>query len=134
MKINNETLQFIKLFEKIAQVKVKDCFQNNERLLFIIEGNILKAIGKNGSNIKKFENMTKRKIKVVEFSKDIIRFIRSFLFPIQVDEIKNEEGNITIKVGNTRDKGLIIGRDRRNIENLKKIAGKFYSVIDIKIV
>ena len=60
-------MKYIILFENLTKAKVKDAYLGeNESIWFIIEkGGMFKAVGKNGSNIKKIENMLKKKIKVL---------------------------------------------------------------------
>lgn len=134
MKINNETIQLMQLFEMVTKVHLKDCFFGKERVIFIVpENDIIRAIGKNGANIKKIEEKINKRIKLVGFSDNVCKFIKSFLYPIKAEEIKLEEGVVIIKVNGTREKGLIIGRDRQNLNYLKEIVKKYFKVDDIKV-
>ena len=55
---------YINLFETMSRVKVKDAYIREGTIVFIIEENGLrKALGRNGSNIKRLVEMIKKKIK-----------------------------------------------------------------------
>ena len=78
--------------------------------------------------------MLNKKIKIVEFSPDVKQFIRNFVMPLQVNDITEEGGVINIAGPDTKTKGLLIGRDRKNLDNLKKIVSRYFKVEDIKVV
>jgi len=119
----------------LTGARVKDCFDYNEKILFIVNhGDIRKVVANRGSKIKKLEGMIKKKIKVVEYSDDVVEFLRSFISPIKVVSIENVDNIIEIKADDIRNRGILIGRDRRNLVNLKNIVRKYFDVVDIKIV
>ncbi len=134
MKYNNEIIQFITLFENLTRAKVKDCFFIEDKLIFIINnGDIKKAVGRNGSNIKRIEAMIKKKIKVVEFNDNITKFIRNFLYPLKPRNIKTENNVVIIGAESVGDKALLIGRNSKNLNNLKNTVKKYFDVAEIKI-
>jgi transcription termination/antitermination protein NusA len=136
MKFNLETIQYINYFEKITRSSVKDCFFEEEKLIFVVRpGQARKAIGKQGANVKKLSEKINKKIKIIEFNEDPVKFIRSFISPIRPKNIEKEENIIKIEAESTKDKGLLIGRNAKNLENLKKHVQKYFVEIeDIKIL
>lgn len=135
IKYNIELMEFISIFESLTRAKAKDCFMMNDRITYIVEQNeIGKAIGKGGSNIKRLEAMLKKKIRVIEFSSDVCEFIKNIIYPLRVEEIKKEGTDIIIKGQDTKTKGLLIGRDRQNINQTKSIADRFFEISAIKVV
>lgn len=136
MKYTNETIQFMNLFETITRAKLKDCFFVEDRLVFIaMPGEMSKAIGKQGANVKKMQDIIKKQIKIVEFNDDPVLFIRNYIYPIQVNDIKLENGIVNIYSTSRQDKGIIIGRDSKNLNNLKEILKRYFSEVqDIKVI
>ena len=133
IKYDSEIMKLMTLFESMTRAKLKDCILN-ERLLFIVEGNeIGKAIGKKGSNIKRLENMLNKRIKVVEFSPDVLQFIKNLLYPLQTSGIENNDDVIVIQA-DTKTKSLIIGRNQQNLKNLISIVKRFFDIESIKVV
>ena len=116
IKYDINLMKFMQLFENLTRAKLKDCISDEEQLTFIVEENeIGKAIGKGGSNVRRLEGLLKKKIKIAEFNKDIKQFIRNFVMPLQVKEITEENNIITITGFDTKTKGLLIGRERKNL-------------------
>ncbi len=137
IKYDSTLMNYIKLFENITRAKLKDCIFNegNEQLIFIVKENeIAKAIGKKGSNVKRLEGLLNKKIKIVEFNSDIRQFIRNFIMPLQVKDIKDENNIVAIIGQDTRTKGILIGRESRNLNNLKDVVGRYFKFEDIKVV
>jgi len=121
-------------FESMTGAKVKDCIIN-EKIIFVIEENDMgKAIGKNGINIKRVEKVLKKRIKLIEFNNGVLNFIRNFLYPIELLDVKQEEDTITIYGKDTTTKAMIIGRERQNINQLINIVRRYFDVKEIKVV
>ena len=129
-------MKFMSVFESLTHAKLKDCIQQPERLVFVVQqGEMGKALGRNGSNIRRLESLIKKNIKIVEFSEDIKQFITSYIYPIRVQRIDEQDSIITITGSDTRTKGLLIGRDAKNLSALKDAVSRFFSHIqDIKVV
>lgn len=136
MKYDLETIKYINLFENLTGTHVKECLLNKEKLVLIVKAEeIRKAIGKNGFNIKKFENITNKRLKVVAYSDDPILFVKSFIAPIIAKQIELEDDVIIIYVVGISEKGLLIGRDRKNLDILKSVVKRYYKEIkDVRIV
>ncbi|HHE36880.1 MAG TPA: NusA-like transcription termination signal-binding factor [Candidatus Woesearchaeota archaeon] len=132
---NTEMLKFMNLFETLTHAKLKDCFFDREKLVFLVEpGEMGKALGRNKANIMKLEKMLKRKIKIVEFSPNRLQFITNYLAPLRIIDIK-EEGDLVIITGpDTKTKGLIIGIKAQNLRNLEKIVSKYFKIEEIRVV
>jgi len=127
-------MKLIALFESATGASVKDCIAN-ERLVFIIEENEMgKAIGKNGANIKRMENMLKKKIKLVEFNKNVLVFVKNLIHPIESQDIRQENGIVEIHGKDTSAKAMLIGRERQNINHLTDIAKRYFDIREIKVV
>ena len=134
IKYDSNSIKFITLFESMTGAKVKDCILN-EKVFFIIEENSMgKAIGRNGSNIKRIENILRKKIKLAEFSNDVLQFIKNIAYPVEINDIKNENGVITIQGRDTNTKAMLIGRDRQNINHVIEIVKRYFDVKEIKVV
>ena len=134
IKYDIDLMKYMQLFENLTRAKLKDCI-SNEQLIFIVEENeIGKAIGKKGSNVKRLEGLLRKKIKIVDFNPDVKQFIRNFIMPLQVNDINEENNIVTISGPDTKTKGLLIGRERRNLENLKSIVKRYFEIEDIRVV
>ena len=133
IKYDSDLIKLITLFESMSGAKVKDCIAN-EKLTFIVEENEMgRAIGKNGATIKRLENVLKKKIRLVEFSNDVLQFVRNMSYPIELGDVKEEDGIVTISIKNTGTKAMLIGRERQNINHLREIVKRYFDIKEIKI-
>ncbi len=131
---NNDIMKIMSLFETVTQAKLKDCIFD-ERIMFIVEENqIGKAIGKNGVNVRKIEFALNKKVKIVEFSNDHAQFIKNLVYPLMVKEVKEENNLITIVGGDTKTRGILIGRDAKNLKELESITKRYFHIDGIKVV
>jgi N utilization substance protein A len=132
---DTELLKLMGLFESMTHAKLKDCFFDREKLVFMVEpGEMGKALGKNKMNIVKLEKMLKRKVKIVEFNPSRLQFITNYLAPLKILDIREEDDIVTVTGADTKTKGLIIGIKAQNLRNLEKIVGKYFTVQEIKVV
>jgi transcription termination/antitermination protein NusA len=133
VKYDSDLIKLITLFESMTGAKVKDCI-SGEKLTFIVEENNMgRAIGRNGSNIKRLENALKKKIKLAEFSDDPAQFVRNLVYPADVAETKNENGIITVRCRDSNTRAMLIGRNRQNISGINSIVKRFFDVKEVKI-
>jgi transcription termination/antitermination protein NusA len=133
VKYDSDIIKLITLFESMTGAKVKDCI-SGEKLTFIVEENNMgRAIGRNGSNIKRLENALKKKIKLAEFSGDSAQFVRNLVYPADVAETKNENGIITVRCRDSNTRAMLIGRNRQNISGLNGIVKRFFDIKEVKI-
>jgi transcription termination/antitermination protein NusA len=135
-KLDQDTISLINLFESKTRSRVKKFFEFNEILVFIVEeGEGSKAVGKGGANVKLLNNLLKKKIKIIEFNRDPVKFIKGFIYPIVAEDIALEEGTVSIKASCAREKGILIGRESKNLNKLKEIVKIYFSEIgEIRIV
>jgi len=134
IKYNLDVMRYMSLFESLTGAKVKDCIVNDKVLFIIHENEMGKAIGKQGSNIKRVENTLKKKIKLVEFNNDVSQFVQNLISPLKAKEIKEEDMIVTIYGNDTKTKGILIGRDRRNINSTNDIVKRYFKVEEVKVV
>ena len=134
IKYDSDLIKLITLFESMSGAKVKDCIAN-EKLIFIVEENEMgRAIGKNGVTVNRLENILKKKIRLVEFSSDVLQFVRNLAYPIELQDIKEENGIVAISMKSTSAKAMLIGRERQNINHLSNIVKRYFDIKDIKII
>lgn len=136
IKYDLETLKLMPFFERLTRAKLKDCFEDsNNFLLFVVNpGEISKALGKNASTVNKLkEKLPNRKIKIVEYNKDLIKFIKNLLLPYKVSSITLNDDIVTIKSDDTTVKGLLIGRNGKNLRNYESIVNRYFKIKEIKV-
>ena len=135
MKFDSESMELMAFFEANTGAMVKDCISSDEKLIFIIgENEMGKAIGKNGINIKKMERLLKKKIKLTEFSSDVLQFVRNLIYPAEVSDVRLEEGVVTVHGKDTSARAILIGRERSNINYLTGIVKRYFDIREMRVV
>jgi transcription termination/antitermination protein NusA len=129
-------IQIRALFENITKTTLKDCFELQEKMIFVLmPGQIKKALGKDKTNITRIESKIGMKIRIIEFSTNVLQFVTNAIFPHKINDIEFNEGIITIKGKDMKTNGLIIGSRAQNLRNTEKIVQKFFpEVKEIKVV
>lgn len=128
-KYDLELIGYITTLENISGAKVKDAFiDKNGILVFIInQGEIAKAIGKKGINIKRLSMLLKKKVKLIEFNENVLEFIKNCIQPLQA-VVTTQNEIITIEAPDTTTKAKLIGRDRQNLNALKELVNRHFKV------
>lgn len=135
-KISSDTIKLISLFTKITGVFPKDTFEDDVgNLIFIIPPrSVKKAFGPNAKNLKRLGELLKRKFKIIEYSEDPERFIRNVILPLKVDTVERIGDIVYIRSSDVKTKGLLIGRNAKNLRSNEKIIQRFYPDIkEIKV-
>jgi NusA-like KH domain protein len=136
IKYDLETLKLMPFFERLTRAKLKDCFEDsNNFILFVVSpGEISKALGKNASMVKKLkEKLPNKKIKIVEYNEDLIKFIKNLILPYRVGSITLNDDVIIIKSNDSTVKGLLIGKNGRNLRNYENIVNRYFKIKEIKV-
>ena len=125
--LSNEIIGFINMFEKVTHAEVKDCFLDENVIVFVVQpGMVGKAVGKEGSNIRKVSAMFKKQVRILAFDPDPVRFVANLLYPVKPEEIRQEDNLIVIKASNAMEKGKIYGREKTNFKKLQEILSKYF--------
>ncbi len=131
--LDQESLGLSALFERMTTAKVLDCFGDKESLYFVVaRGDLGKALGKGAINLKRAQYEFGRRVKLVEYQENLVDFVKSVVYPLTVQEIIVGEGLVTLKDVNKKTKSLLIGREGRNLNLIKRAVKRFFNV-DVKI-
>ncbi len=135
--LDTETIRLVALFENTTGANVKDCLIDSENsivYLVIDEGEVGKAIGKNGIVVRKTESMIKKYIKVFEFSDDVEKFMKNLIPQINSIKIRSENGkNIAEIWVNKKDKATVIGRDGRNLKIYRELLQRNHDINELMV-
>lgn len=131
--ITEEIIGYINLFESVTRARVKGCHQSKDTLIFVVyEGEAGKAIGKGGENIKRANKLLKKRIKVVEFNEDPVKFVTNLIAPIKAEVRFENEKTILIEGRGPKFKQAVLGPERKNLKELQSILSNYFD-IEIKV-
>jgi N utilization substance protein A len=130
IKLNSEDIGYINLFETTTNAGVKDCIvdASKGKITFVVnEGQAGIAIGKNGMNIKKLEEKIKKRIEILEYSADPIKFISNIFRPIKINNAyvsERSDGKKTMHIAVSKDR---FGMVKAKIRAAKELMPKYFS-------
>jgi len=134
IKYDLRTIQYRIAFENLTSAKVKDCFLSDKLVVIVNEGELGKVLGRHGKNIKRIANVLKKNLKVIEFSNDLKKFIENIIYPIKAKNIVVQDELVSIAVDGVSEKGKLIGRNSKNINETKQLVSNYFKIKDIKII
>ncbi len=134
--ISMQDMRHLNLFGKITQINTRFCFSYNDSIIFSVPGNLVsKAVGENGRNVKKMNEILGKKIKIVSFPsgiKDGRKFIEAVVSPTTFKDFEFNDREVIITAG-SQSKAALIGRNKRRFFELQKIIQDFFKR-DLKII
>lgn len=135
VKLTEDTLRYITLFENMTKTHVKDCMETEDKLVFVVDpGQANRAVGKGGENVIRLKNTTGKNIQVIEYSDDAEQFIKNVFYNYGVQSVSIENrGNIvhaTVTV-DPKVKGRAIGKNGRNLKIARDIVARHHNVQSI---
>jgi len=139
VKLTTEGIRYIALFESLTRAVARDCYidDENDRVIFVVKkGDMGLAIGKNGNNINKVKRSIGKHIEIVEFSDDVEEFIANALQPVSVKKVQvvtKESKKLAYVEVTSKDRGIAIGKNGRNIQKAKVLAQRHFGLEDVII-
>ncbi len=136
--ISNAELQLINMLESNTGAHAKDVVMTDESVIFVVEkGELGKAIGKGGNNIRRMRHAFKRNVEVVEAADDLRGFLANIFKPVKLVEVQESTSGdrkvASISVNN-KDKALAIGRAGERIKKARALAKREFGCDDVRII
>jgi transcription termination/antitermination protein NusA len=131
-----QLMAFMSAFTNTTGVTPKDCFYDSfNQLTFIVpEGEMGRALGKQGRNAKYIERGLNRKIKIVEFNPDVLQFVRNVVYPIETRHLEQQDKQVMIEAVDSRSRGLLIGRAAQNLRNFESIVKRYFDITELRVM
>jgi N utilization substance protein A len=139
VKLTTEGIRYIALFESLTGAIARDCYvdDENDRVIFVVKkGDMGLAIGKNGNNINRVKKSIGKHIEIVEYSDEVDEFVANALQPVFVKKVKvvvKENRKLAYVEVMSKDRGIAIGKNGRNIQKAKVLAQRHYGLEDVII-
>ena len=140
IRLSNEELRYLSLFESLTGAQVKDCVIDNERgrILFVVkQGYMGLAIGKNGANVRRLKKLLGKNVEVVEDADRPEDLIRNSLLPAKVHSVKitkSPDGKtIAYVTVNPQEKAIAIGKDGNKITRARILAKRYFDIDNVII-
>jgi len=136
--IDMQFMRYINLFERISRVSTTKVFNYNNQIIYAVpKDKISTAIGKNAINVKKLNDILRKKIKIVEMpaiddNKGIGKFIGDVVSPVEFNKVEVNGNSVVITAGR-QSKASLIGRNRIREKELGDVLKNFFHIGKLKI-
>jgi transcription antitermination factor NusA-like protein len=84
-------------------------------------------------NVKILEREIGKRVRVIEHREKVEDFVRNVIYPLKVEEVVLQGDVVEIRDNDKKTKGLLIGRDSKNLEFINMVVKRFFSV-DVKVI
>lgn len=130
-RITVDELKFMSIFSEVTGATPIRCIiEEGGKLLFLVnKGELGKAVGRNGRNVRVLGELFKRSVEVYEYSDSMEEMVRNLFPGVRVLEVsvsdRGEEKLVSIRV-KEEDKGKAIGRNGKNVKRASMILSKVF--------
>ena len=90
---------------------------------------MLRAIGENGKNVKKLNQIIGKRIKIIAKPngiEDVRYFIQDIVNPVRFKNLEISDNEIIITAGGTQNKAALLGRNKQKLLEMQKIIKSFF--------
>jgi len=119
----------LKLFESVTKISTRYTFMYNNTLFFCVPKNYLsKAIGKDASNVKRINSISKKRVRILPLprdEKDIKKFIEAIVSPVDFSDLEIKSNEVVLTAGN-QSKAALLGREKRRFKEMEKIVRDYF--------
>ncbi len=127
--IDMQDIRYLNLFGKITRVNTRFCFTYNQILVFCVPKKLIsKAIGRGGQNIKKINEILRKRIRIVPIPQkiqDAEDFIKAVVSPVTFKDLKVNDNELILTAG-IQNKAALIGRNKRRFLEMQKILKNYF--------
>jgi N utilization substance protein A len=128
------SMKIMSSFEMITRSRLKDLIIRDDLLLFIVHpGEIGKAVGPKGANVRRLERIFKKKIKIVEFASEPVTFIKNLVYPLKVTDVVEDEGIYTITPIDSKTRSILIGKNACNLRFNESVVQRYFPIKELKV-
>jgi len=136
--IDMQLMRYINLFSKTTNVQTTKVFTYNNQIIFAVPSSKVSiAIGKGAVNVKRLNDILRKKIKVVAMpaiddNEAIGKFVGDVVAPVEFNKIEVKENSIIVTAGR-QSKAALIGRNRIREKELADALKNFFHIAKLKI-
>jgi N utilization substance protein A len=136
VKLTNDDIKCMTLFQQLTGASVRDCVVDKESAVFVVsEGEIGRAIGKGGSSVMKVRDAFRRRVEVVEYADNPERFVRNIFSAVEIKNLKIDETGVSKVIQvvvDPRDRGTAIGRNGEKVKMARMLMQRYFGM-DLKL-
>jgi len=89
----------------------------------------MKAVGENAKNLKRMNEIIRKRIRVIPLPRgiqDAKVFIENIVSPVTFKDLEITDKEIILNAGGTQNKAALIGRDKKRLIEMQKIVNDYF--------
>lgn len=130
---DTETMQLMAYFEKATRARLKDCVVRDWLVVLVVEpGEMGKALGPKGRNVRRLESALKKRVRIVEFSPELVSFIKNMVHPVDV-KVEEQDGVVLLVPPDLKSRGVLIGRNAQTLRLFEEVVRRFFPVKELRV-
>ncbi|MBT7102040.1 KH domain-containing protein [archaeon] len=136
--IDMQLMRYINLFAKTTRVETTKVFVYNNQIIFAVpKAKVSIAIGKGAANVKKLNDILRKKIKIVampavDSNEGIGKFVEEVVSPVEFNKVEVKENSVVVNAGR-QSKAALIGRNRMREKELGDVLRNFFHITKLRI-
>jgi N utilization substance protein A len=141
IKLSPDEFRLLSLFQSVTSADARDCILDDklQRVIFVVNrGQMGMAIGKGGSNIKQLQTVINKRIELVEHSDQPAEFVKNIFNSDMIHDVKINDrmdgSKQALVVVDAKKKGLVVGKDGRNVEKARLLARRYYNITNVLVI
>lgn len=127
--LDMKDIGYLNLFSDITKVQTRFCFSYNNVIIFSVpKALISKAVGKEGRNVKRLNELIRKKIKIISSPRgieDAKSFISFIVSPITFKDLEIKGDEMILTAG-SQSKAALIGRNKRRLIEMQTIVKDYF--------
>ncbi len=139
-RLSDSERRHIAAFEDHTGITPTDCVidETYDRVIFVVPPDeMAAAIGPDGSTVRQVEAAINTDIKLVADGTTAAELVANALAPAAVYDVtleETDEGTVAYVEVDSRDVGVAIGTDGRNIDAARRLAARHFDIDDVQVV
>ena len=83
--------------------------------------------------MRALENALKTRVKIVEWSPNLVKFVQSLVFPAKLKEVSEQDGIVVLEPIDLKTRGILIGRNASNLRRFEEILKRYFDIKELKV-
>ena len=134
---DTETLGYIRIFEERTGARVKDCFEAEQKLIYLVlPGEIPKAVGPAGAVVERLKELLKKEIQVIEFSEEPETLVKNIFYafgPTKVEVGPKGKGRHATVSVDPAWKARAIGKAGKNLKIARAVLMRHTDIQSVSV-
>jgi len=134
--LDMKLIRYANLFNKITRIRTNHCFLYNNTIVFAVPRSfVVKAIGRDNSNLKTLNQMIGKKIKIVAIpdgKEDIEKFVSVIVYPVKFKSIDIRDSEAVINAS-SQSKASLIGRGKIRLTEMQGILEQYFGIKKLRV-